>query len=942
MIKTLLHTFRVLSLGLLLGFAYNNANSQTYCSATPSSYFADEFISSITFNGITLVTGQTNTVHYKDNTVSAPIQTIQRSINYNLSVTLGTSYPTDNIAVWVDWDQNGTFDNAISGNERYTGIFTPAITSTIKTTAGLITVPATARAGQTRMRVRLTYGTSYFPCGSDYSGTQYGTTHDFTVNVYVPTNITTQPVSNVNLCTTAGTSTLSVVADGTISRYQWQRFNPTNSLWEIVGANSPNYAVPLNTTGLFNANTNPLTLSANFRVVVTGTDAIVRTSNTATLTASVPATASVPVTSSGCENTLTTITATLGGSFNNVQWQRLVGTTWTNISGATSNVLTFANLQFSDQGGYRITLNNLASCNSGAQVLAQTNLVVVRLFGVVSVPAPITVGCVDIRPLELSVNVIGTINGYQWRRNNIDIVGNNTATTPNFRIERASKNDNGSYTCDVTYADCNGQRVFTTQPSVVNFYDSFEIKEQPTAQSICENQTAVLPIVALGRVFTYQWRKDGVNLTLQENPYANSSILYIERANHRQSGVYTCLIDAENCTNGRDFFTTTPVAVYVKRGTQITQVEKENKAVKGSVVSLSIQAHVAPIPPQMIVNIQWYKGTAKLIDNNKFAGSKSSLLTINNVQTADFGNDYWVIVEGRCTSDTAKAIGIEELIPANITLNALTDANLCNGSNHSFTIDATINNTNTLTYQWYRDGNILNDNPTYAGTKTNTLNITNLSNNFIGAYTVEVSSVLDNVKSTSNKGSISLIALPTLDTQSRLIMDVETGKELKVFANFVGGDVLSYKWMKDNVSIPNATTNEYIVASAKTTDAGEYSVEIMTGCGARTFTISNVTITAASTVDNGGGGGTTTSVEDNNYIVVSPNPTSDIINLNLTNMNINEIVIINSLGVEVFRSNNLNASLQLDVNKLNLSNGQYLITLSGNNKNYYAKFMVNK
>lgn len=944
MVKFLLLSFRVITFSLLLTFAYNDANSQ-YCSATPSNWIQDESISAIVFNGTTLVSGQSATPHYKDNTVSsstpAPVLTLNRSTSYTISVTAGTpSYSGDNVAVWVDWDQNGTFDNATTGNERYAGIFSPAISSSVKTTSGTITVPSTARAGQTRMRVRLTYGTTYNPCGSDYTTTQYGTTHDVTVNVYVPTNITTQPVSNLNLCTTSGTSTLSVAAEGTISSYQWQRLNPGNNLWENVGTNSTNYVASL-PTNLFTTSTNPLTFSANFRVVVTGTDAIVRTSNTATLTAYQPATLSLatPSTTTVCDGQNFSTTANVSGSFTNLRWQRFTNLVWVDIPGATLPTLTLNAVNISSQGDYRAVLNNVSQCNAGSQLAAQFSLVVVRQFGLVSQTTGSIIACTESTPVALNVSTVGTVIGFQWRRNGVNVANNPTATTNNFLILKPTKSDNGAYTCAITYADCTGQLVFTTQGVNVNVFDSFEIKEQPQEQLVCENQTAVLPVVAVGTVFSYQWRKDGVNLTLQENPYARSSILFIEKAKHNQSGVYTCVIDAENCVNGRDFYTTTPVVVYVKRGTQITQVEKENKAVKGSTVSLSIQAHVAPIPPQMIVNIQWWKGTTRLVDNNKFAGTKSSLLTINNVQNADFGNDYWVVVEGRCTSDTATAISITEIIPANITLDALTNVTKCAGSNHTFTINATINNSNTLTYQWYRDGNMLNDNATYAGTKTNTLNITNISNNFIGDYTVEVSSVLDNVKSTSNKGNLSLIAVPTLDTQSNLIMDVEVGKELKVFANFVGGNVISYKWLKDNIEIAGATSNEYIVASAQTANSGKYSVEIITDCGARTFDISTVTVTSATVVDNGGG---TTSVEDDNYIVLSPNPTSEIINLNLTNLNVSEMVIINSLGLEVYRSNNLAKTMQLNVNNLNLSNGQYLITLSGINTNYYSKFIVNK
>ncbi|MBK9118686.1 MAG: hypothetical protein IPM18_03655 [Phycisphaerales bacterium] len=86
--------------------------------------------------------------------------------------------PGDKVRVWIDWNQDETFDDAVyPAGERYN---LAANTSNGQFT-GNIHVPVGATLGQTRMRIRLEWATDpgTGPCGT----IQYGEVEDYTVNV---------------------------------------------------------------------------------------------------------------------------------------------------------------------------------------------------------------------------------------------------------------------------------------------------------------------------------------------------------------------------------------------------------------------------------------------------------------------------------------------------------------------------------------------------------------------------------------------------------------------------------------------------------------------------------------------------------------------------------------------------------------------------------------
>lgn len=146
-----------------------------YCEAGANSVQFEK-ISNVTFSDIN--NSSTSPLGYEDFT--SVVGSVVGGVMYPISVSAAGGFATDQVLVWIDWNQDLDFDDA--GEEVFvsatgTGPFT-----------GDITVPLTATAGQTRMRVRLhdTY------VGPDYPNTPnptpcdtstYGQVEDYTIDM---------------------------------------------------------------------------------------------------------------------------------------------------------------------------------------------------------------------------------------------------------------------------------------------------------------------------------------------------------------------------------------------------------------------------------------------------------------------------------------------------------------------------------------------------------------------------------------------------------------------------------------------------------------------------------------------------------------------------------------------------------------------------------------
>jgi len=145
-----------------------------YCSAS-SQDGTFEAIDNVTFADMNNTTA--DELIYNDQT--AVVATVTSGVDYPLSVSIFEGYATDQILVWIDYDQSQSF-------EETELVFTSA--PGVGPHATTVSIPLTAMMGNTRMRVRLhdTYvGPDYAntpnptPCGTS----SYGQVEDYTVFV---------------------------------------------------------------------------------------------------------------------------------------------------------------------------------------------------------------------------------------------------------------------------------------------------------------------------------------------------------------------------------------------------------------------------------------------------------------------------------------------------------------------------------------------------------------------------------------------------------------------------------------------------------------------------------------------------------------------------------------------------------------------------------------
>jgi hypothetical protein len=181
------------------GAAFTVVDCSGYCAAGAdgTGLGLDERIINVTFAGINndSPNAAPTAPAYSDFTsVSGTAEVgVTYPISIGVSSSIGTTYNSNQVLVWIDLDQNEVFD----ANEL---VFTSDIDA-VNAYTGNITIPAGATLGSTRMRIRLhdTHdGSSYTnnfnntPCGIS----SYGEVEDYTVNIIAFSNVEEQAGAN--------------------------------------------------------------------------------------------------------------------------------------------------------------------------------------------------------------------------------------------------------------------------------------------------------------------------------------------------------------------------------------------------------------------------------------------------------------------------------------------------------------------------------------------------------------------------------------------------------------------------------------------------------------------------------------------------------------------------------------------------------------------------
>jgi len=209
--------------------------SLIYC--VPSYNLSDDYTSLFqTTNGTTnanySATGQIGNGYsdFSNDTSQLITQTAGQSVNFTHTYVEGEfGLPGNTISIWVDWNNNGTFEDTEKVYSQFS--------ETSSTQTGSFTITENTIEGNYRLRVRSRYGDNPIEACSNYG---YGQALDFTLVVVAASFSDCPEPLNAGTISVTPDSTGYDIGD-TIT-YTWEKSEDNGATWVVVGTeNSSTY-----------------------------------------------------------------------------------------------------------------------------------------------------------------------------------------------------------------------------------------------------------------------------------------------------------------------------------------------------------------------------------------------------------------------------------------------------------------------------------------------------------------------------------------------------------------------------------------------------------------------------------------------------------------------------------------------------------------------------
>ncbi|MCE7863040.1 MAG: hypothetical protein DYG99_05795 [Bacteroidetes bacterium CHB5] len=442
-------------------------------------------------------------------------------------------------------------------------------------------------------------------------------------------------------------------------------------------------------------------------------------------------------------------------------------------------------------------------------------------FSIVSNPVNKTV-CVS---SEVFLGVTATGNGlrYRWVKNNEPLSEGSKysgVTSPVLTISSANpSDDSGYFSCYIV--DVCG-RELNSADAYISFIPSTNITTQPISLTQCQNTEAVFQIATTGgQNVKYQWRKGTTILTESTSVVGTTTNrLALKSIAAATAGDYYCYITSDCFTvpqiTQKGVLTVLPGSAIISQPQSVSTCSGTN-----AVFTLSASG--------TNLTYQWRKGTVNLTESTSQVGVNTNTLTIRNVTSGSAG-DYNCVISSTCGNITTNTVALSVTASPQLTAQPASRA-VCTGTTITFSITAT----GASGYVWKRNDVVLANTGKYSGVNTATLTINAATVSEAGTYTCIITNPCGN-DLVSTAAQLTIATSPSITAKSaNLSLCVDQPAIMSIAAT---GSNLTYQWKKNGINLNDAAgisgtkTSELIITKSKQSDAGNYTCEVSSGCGA--------------------------------------------------------------------------------------------------------------
>lgn len=432
--------------------------------------------------------------------------------------------------------------------------------------------------------------------------------------------------------------------------------------------------------------------------------------------------------------------------------------------------------------------------------------------------------------VKIPAYVVGmTPTSYQWYKGSTPLSngGNVTGSTSSaLTLANVTGNDADIYSLAVnnSYGTTTGQvaSLSVTDPAITS---------QPTNKAVPPGNTVTFQVGAAGiPTLSYRWNKNGSDIFDGGNVSGSGSpTLTLSGVSFGDAGSYAVTVQ-----NGIGSTTSSTAAVLTVNDPAITAQPQGVTANYGTTATFSVSAVGLTTR-----TYQWAKvGGSNLSDGGNISGSHTSSLTLTGVSYLDAGS-YTVTVTdnaGSIDSDQASLSVIEPIItsqPSPVTIVA--------GNSATFSVSAI--GAPTITYQWNKNGNPLNDGGNISGSATSSLTVSSTSAGDAASYSVVVGDASGGT-ATSGNAALTVNSPPSIGSQpsSRAIV---AGNSAAFAVAVNGTGPFTYQWLSNNTAIAGATAFAYTLSNVQPSMSASYSVIVSNSYGGASSSAATLTVVSS-------------------------------------------------------------------------------------------------